>query len=49
MKAFRTVILQGGDVSDMVVPVLTMTTLGVAFAVLAGGAFRLEESRAHYG
>ena len=49
MKAFRIVILQGGGVSDIVVPLLTVTAFGVAFAVLAAARFRLEESRAYYG
>ncbi|MBI4259068.1 MAG: ABC transporter permease [Actinobacteria bacterium] len=49
MKAFRAVVLDGGGVPDVVVPVLVMAGFGVAFTLLAAAKFRLEDSKAYYG
>lgn len=49
MKAFRSVILQGGGMGDIVVPLLVMAGFGVAFTVMAAAKFRLEDAKAYYG
>lgn len=49
MKAFRSVILEGGGVADIVVPLLVMAGFGVAFTLLAAAKFRLEDTKAYYG
>lgn len=49
MKAFRSVILEGGGVADILVPLLVMAGFGVAFTLLAAAKFRLEDTKAYYG
>ncbi|MGH2677695.1 MAG: ABC transporter permease [Actinomycetota bacterium] len=49
MKGFRSVVLEGGGVSDIVVPVLMLIGFGVLFTVLAAAKFRFEDTKAYYG
>jgi ABC-2 type transport system permease protein len=49
MKGFRSVVLEGGGVVDIVVPVLMVVGFGVLFTVLAAAKFRLEDTKAYYG
>lgn len=49
MEAFRSVILEGGGLADVVTPVLTLVGFGVLFTVLAAARFRFEETKAYYG
>jgi ABC-2 type transport system permease protein len=49
MKAFRSVILEGGGLPQIVVPLAAMVGFGVVFALLAAAKFRLEDSKAYYG
>jgi ABC-2 type transport system permease protein len=49
MKAFRSVILQGGGIGDILVPLVVMAGFGVAFTVMAAARFRLEDAKAYYG
>ncbi len=49
MKAFRSVILQGGGTGDILVPLLVMAGFGVGFTVMAAARFRLEDAKAYYG
>lgn len=49
MKGFRSVILEGGGMTDIVNPVLVMVAFGAVFALLAAAKFRLEDSKAYYG
>lgn len=49
MKAFRSVILEGGGVPEIVGPLLVLVGFGVLFTLLAAAKFRLEDSKAYYG
>jgi ABC-2 type transport system permease protein len=49
MKGFRSVILEGGGVGSVMVPMLVLIGFGVAFTILAAMRFRLEEAKAYYG
>ena len=49
MKVFRSVVLEGGGVSDIVVPVLMLVGFGVQFTALAAAKFRFEDTKAYYG
>ncbi|MGH9244232.1 MAG: ABC transporter permease [Acidimicrobiales bacterium] len=49
MDAFRSIILEGGGVSDVVGPVLVLIGFGVLFTILAAAKFRLEDTKAYYG
>lgn len=49
MRGFRSVILEGGGVGDIVAPLLVMAGFGVAFTVMAAARFRLEDAKAYYG
>lgn len=49
MKAFRSLILGGGGLADVVLPILVLVGFGAAFAILAAAKFRFEESKAYYG
>jgi ABC-2 type transport system permease protein len=49
MQAFRTVILDGGGLADVVQPIMILAGFGVLFTVLAAAKFRFEESKAYYG
>jgi ABC-2 type transport system permease protein len=49
MKGFRSVVLEGGGVGDIVVPVLMLVGFGVLFTVLAAAKFRFEDTKAYYG
>jgi ABC-2 type transport system permease protein len=49
MKGFRSVVLEGGGVSDIVVPVLMLIGFGLLFTVLAAAKFRFEDTKAYYG
>lgn len=49
MKAFRTVILDGGGVTEIIGPLLAMVGFGILFTVLAAAKFRLEDTKAYYG
>lgn len=49
MKGFRSVILEGGGVGDILVPLLVLVGFGIAFTIMAAARFRLEESKAYYG
>ncbi len=49
MKAFRSIILEGGGLVDVAGPVLVLAGFGAAFTVAAAARFRFEESKAYYG
>jgi ABC-2 type transport system permease protein len=49
MKAFNSIILEGGNLADVVLPLLAMVGFGVLFTVLAAAKFRLEDTKAYYG
>jgi ABC-2 type transport system permease protein len=49
MKGFRNVILEGGAVADIALPLAVMGVFGVVFALVAAAKFRLEDSKAYYG
>lgn len=49
MEAFRTVILEGGTLADVLGPALALVAFGVLFAVLAAARFRLADPKAYYG
>jgi ABC-2 type transport system permease protein len=49
MESFRSVILEGGGLADVVVPVLVLIGFGVLFTALAAARFRFEEAKAYYG
>lgn len=49
MKGFRSVILQGAGIEQIIVPLLVMAGFGVLFTLLAAARFRLEDAKAYYG
>jgi hypothetical protein len=49
MKAFQSVIVEGGGMGEVVVPLLVTAGFGVAFTVTAAARFRLDDAKAHYG
>ena len=49
MQGFKSVILEGGGVSDIMQPLLVMVAFGVVFALVAAAKFRLEDTKAYYG
>lgn len=49
MKAFTSVILEGGGMGDVLVPVATMLAFAVLFGLLSAARFRLEDTKAYYG
>jgi ABC-2 type transport system permease protein len=49
MRAFRSVVLEGGGVAEVAVPVLMMAGFGLGFTLLAAAKFRLEDTKAYYG
>lgn len=49
MEAFNAVILDGGGVRDVVVPLLAMAGFGLLFTGLAAAKFRFEDTKAYYG
>lgn len=49
MRGMRSVILEGGSIGDVVLPVIVLTGFGVAFSVIAATRFRFEESKTYYG
>jgi ABC-2 type transport system permease protein len=49
MKGFRSVVLEGGGLGDIVVPSLVILGFGVMFTLLAAARFRLEDTKAYYG
>lgn len=49
MKGFREVILEGGGVADVVVPVVVMAGFGILFTGLAAMRFRFEETKVYFG
>lgn len=49
MKAFRSVILEGGALANVTVPLLVLAAFGTAFTILAAARFRFEDSKAYYG
>jgi hypothetical protein len=49
MKGFRSVVLEGGGVGEIIVPLLVMTGFGVLFTLLVAAKFRLDDTKAYYG
>jgi ABC-2 type transport system permease protein len=49
MKGFRSIILEGGGIGDIVAPLLVLVGFGAAFTIMAAARFRLEEAKAYYG
>jgi len=49
MKGFRSIVLEGGGIGDIVVPVLVLIGFGILFTVLAAAKFRFEDTKAYYG
>ncbi|HEX6208015.1 MAG TPA: ABC transporter permease [Actinomycetota bacterium] len=49
MKAFSSVILEGGGMGAVLVPVATMLAFAILFGLLAAAKFRLEDTKAYYG
>jgi len=49
MEGFTNVILEGGGMRQVVIPVVVMTGFGVLFTVLAAWRFRFEDTKIYYG
>ncbi len=49
MEGFNDVILEGGGMSQVFVPVLVMLAFGAAYAGLAAWKFRFEDTKVYYG
>ncbi|HEX6263462.1 MAG TPA: ABC transporter permease [Actinomycetota bacterium] len=49
MKAFTSVILEGGGLGAVAVPAMMMLGFAVVFALLVAAKFRLEDTKAYYG
>ncbi|HYU57415.1 MAG TPA: ABC transporter permease [Actinomycetota bacterium] len=49
MKAFRSVILEGGGIAQIALPLLVIVGFGVLFTLLAAAKFRLDDTKAYYG
>lgn len=49
MEAFKSVILEGAGVVEVVRPLVVMAGFGILFTLLAAAKFRLEDTKAYYG
>lgn len=49
MEGFRSVVLDGGGLGEVIVPVLLIAGFGALFALVAAAKFRLEDTKAYYG
>jgi ABC-2 type transport system permease protein len=49
MEAFQTVILEGGGLADVAMPIIILIGFGAVFTAVAAAKFRFEESKAYYG
>lgn len=49
MRAFRSLILEGGGLDEVALPILVLAGFGVLFTVVAAAKFRFEETKAYYG
>ena len=49
MEGFRSVILEGGGMRQVVVPVIVMAAFGALFTALAAWRFRFEDTKVYYG
>lgn len=49
MKGFRSVILEGGGLADVLLPVVVMAGFGVLFTAVAAMKFRFEDSKVYWG
>jgi ABC-2 type transport system permease protein len=49
MEAFQRVILEGGGLADVALPIVILIGFGAVFTAVAAVKFRFEESKAYYG
>jgi ABC-2 type transport system permease protein len=49
MQAFEDVILEGGGVTQVLLPVVIMVGFGILFSGLAAWKFRFEDTKVYYG